>query len=303
MNTIKKIIFFNHWHNGDIHYSRAFCHDIMNQLGSTYEYYYAHKQKSYIVEDVCKHLWPVELPDMHSFYEYRDNTLFINTWVGQNNTYYYKSVGYIGLETMYRIFTDMYSILNQKFNLNLKISSDPDFYIPEIFFNKLINYKSQNPEDIYGKKPILVCNNFCNSNQAYNYDITPIIEELSKHFSDEIFLVTNKINNFTFSQPNVHYVDSLNLNEIGFYGTHSKIIIGRGSGPFCFADHKQTILNPKITFIGLGNPDHGGEKSKLHIFWGRLPQGKCYFSMSSDLNEVSNTIFTGIKEHIEQENC
>lgn len=301
MNKFNKIVFFNHWHNGDIHYSRNFCNDIITQLGNQYEYFYAHQQKPYIVEDVCSHLWPIELPNMMCHYELKNDTLFINTWVGLKDTSYYKSVGYVGLETMYQIFTDTYKKLNNEFNLGLKINSNKDEYLPEINFNKLKSFNNQSPLEVYGKRVILVCNNFCNSNQAYNYDFTPIIELASQIFPNEVFLVTNKINNFVFSQPNVHYIDNLNLNEIGYYGLFAKVIIGRGSGPFCFADTKQTILNPETTFIGLGNPDHGGEKSKLHIFWGRLPEGKHFFNMSPDLNQVKETIISGIKQHLDTE--
>jgi hypothetical protein len=272
----------------------------MNQLGPELNYLYAHQQKPYIVEDICSHIWPVELPSMQLPWVLRDDTLFINTWVGLNNSFYYKSVGYIGLETNYQIFTETYKQLNDEFGFNLIINQEKDFYIPEIFFEKLNSCEKKTPIEIYSKKPILVCNNFCNSNQAYNYDFTPVIEAVSKLFPNEIFLVTNRINNFIFSQPNVHYIDSLNLNEIGYYASFSKIIIGRGSGPFCFADIKQTILNPEITFIGFGNPDHGGEKSKLHIFWGRLPVGMHFFDMTPDLNNVYNTIVTGINQHLEK---
>jgi hypothetical protein len=305
MSTFNEIVFFNHWHNGDLHYSRNFCRDIISQLENKYTFKYAHKNKPYTLEDLCEHV-PIEtfpgVPDMSISYAVSDNKLFINTWVGQKDCFFYKKVGYIGLETSYQMFESIINDINTEFNLNLKLNTDKEFYLAEIDFDKL---KDFNPSKFtLDKRPILICNNFVFSNQAPNYDFTPLIDELAQIYKDEIFLVTNKLNDYVFKQPNVSYVDNLNLNEVGYLSLSAKVIVGRGSGPFCFADTKQNLKNTNTTFIGLGDSNfgYGKENGILQIFWGYLPSERWFFEGTADLNNVLQSLKTGIQFQLDREN-
>ena len=79
---MKKIIFFNHYHNGDIHYSREFVKDIIKKTNST-ECYYYHFNKPNLLKDInIKHNIPQYLDKQKQIIKISDN-IFINTWIGQ----------------------------------------------------------------------------------------------------------------------------------------------------------------------------------------------------------------------------
>ena len=48
---MKKILFYNDWHNGDIHMSREYVKDLMSVLGQN-EYFYYHTNNNSILSDI-----------------------------------------------------------------------------------------------------------------------------------------------------------------------------------------------------------------------------------------------------------
>jgi hypothetical protein len=45
------------------------------------------------------------------------------------------------------------------------------------------------------------------------------------------------------------------LNEISYLSTFCDIIVGRNSGPFCFASTKNNLKDPNKTFYAFGNKE------------------------------------------------
>lgn len=71
---MKKILFYNDWHNGDIHMSREYVKDLMSVLGQN-EYFYYHTNNNSILSDI----------DNLKYTNNKNITtdLNINTWIGQ----------------------------------------------------------------------------------------------------------------------------------------------------------------------------------------------------------------------------
>ena len=95
----KNVVFYNNYHNGDIHYSREFIKFFINNIHSK-NYYYIHPNDPRILLDV-KRLTiktPIEIVEKWEKLElntykkdketnilrYTD-TLYINTWIGKIN--------------------------------------------------------------------------------------------------------------------------------------------------------------------------------------------------------------------------
>ena len=143
IKTLKCVVFYNHYHNGDVHYSRNFCRDIIKSLleyNSGLKFYYFHSNNSEVVKDVCDFI-PHNVYDLsnigshinsHVQYMLQKDHLFLNTWIGSMG---YKFLGQQGctLDSNINMYREMYSQLNELFGINLQIK-ERDSYLPEINF-------------------------------------------------------------------------------------------------------------------------------------------------------------------------
>ena len=129
----KNIIFYNHYHNGDIHYSREFVKDIMKKYkAKSFSYFYNLEQvgSEYILKDInisCKKDIPIGVLESDSVILI-DDDVYINTWVGQKNRKFVNDIG-INLDSNYKNFKEIYKFLN------IRLEDDMKYYIPSIDYN------------------------------------------------------------------------------------------------------------------------------------------------------------------------
>lgn len=258
------IYFFNNYHNGDVFYSKEFVRDIKNKIGINH--YYIHNNDFSILKDFDINQIRIATPDNSISLSKKNNDLFINTWVGQANAKYLKYN--CSLKSNYLIYTDIYK--------SLEIQIEPiNFYIPNVNFEKVDQLNINNFFDNIKKKTVLVCNNNVFSGQSVNFDFDPIINYISDIYKDVLFILTNNSN---LSKQNVINVNNIigynmkNLLEISYLSTKTDIIIGRGSGPFCFSHIEDNINNDKKTFISFTNNENEGKwvsdsESKAEQYW------------------------------------
>lgn len=258
----KNIHFFNNFHNGDIHVSRTFVSEICKKIGLP-SYSYSHRNNQFLLED-CKFIRHSSgLCDHVNHYRAiieKNSELFINTWYGCEN--YMSLSGGINFDCLYLLFNNACNHLG--FTLN-DISNDPFHFFPninykelnQIYINNIDNYCSDKKyEDL-----ILACNNQVLSGQATNFNFTKIFLELSKIYSNKIWILTNRDMAFDPNQyPNVVYTSDIirkninfDLNEISYLSTKCSTIIGRASGPFSFAICKENWVNPNKKIISFSN--------------------------------------------------
>jgi GR25 family glycosyltransferase involved in LPS biosynthesis len=244
------IVFYNHFHNGDIHYSREFIKDIMKKYkANSYSYYFDlyHVCDKNIIKD-CNINYLGKLPDSvlkEQQLSVIDDTIYINTWVGQNKRYFVDNYG-INLKANYQIYKNIYK------NLGIKLD-DIEQYIPEINYdyyeknkiNKFFKGKENNLK-------ILVSNGITRSAQCNNFDMNKTVENLSNLYNDIIFILTDSSEKIY--KENIFYTDDIinkkcDLNEISYLSTYCDVIIGRASGPYAFSMTKNNMFNSKKSFI------------------------------------------------------
>jgi hypothetical protein len=256
---INKIIFYTTGHNGDIHYSREFIKDIIKKIPNiTYEYHFNSSVK--LLKDISSlsvkpfDLWHIY--KNHFVYDSNTNIFYINTWIGSD--YSDDGSGRYGccLKSNYFMYKKIFDILgitieNENYYIpDVKWDCYDIFKIDEFFKSK--NYKNY----------CLISNGNVLSGQADNSNLNDIIKILSTKFSDTGFILTdisNKLNH-----PNIYYTNDIidttdgDLNEIGYMSTKCDIIIGRASGPYCFAHNKSTLYDNTKTFIVFSNSRNEG---------------------------------------------
>jgi hypothetical protein len=267
-----KICFYNHFHNGDCLATKAFVNELIEKFPA--KYFYCHSNHPKILRDLN-----VTYMGMPSFLQGKINpkfieendTFYINTWVG---CYFIDRAddgialvlpledGKIGSDinwkAYYKIWTHIYKTLNEKFELNLKLSDNVEDYAHSIDYTKF-NYRSIDAfvQKYSGKKMILVSNGPGHSNQSYqNHDMSNIFNQFLGNSVDELFIFTNKfptsMSNAFFTDDIIQPRDGSDLNEIAYLSTFCDIIIGRNSGPFLFTNTKENLNNPNKKFLAMG---------------------------------------------------
>lgn len=158
----KRIVFFNCFHNGDIHVSRGFVRQIMNkikQLEPDTTFGYTHKMSAELLSDI---------PDLtfdrgalgsvgseHANLVKSGDTTFINTWYGQQQHKYMNRHG-ISIDTVYAALNDSCKDL---YGFSLEdISTDLSTFFPTIDYTRISISRVQSWLSQHPQKKILVEN-------------------------------------------------------------------------------------------------------------------------------------------------
>jgi GR25 family glycosyltransferase involved in LPS biosynthesis len=245
------VVFYNHYHNGDIHYSREFIKDIMKKYKSDNFYYYFnldHVCSKDIIKD-CNIKYIDKLPQDISekdFIKIINDTIYINTWIGQNDYNLVKKHG-INLNGNYQLYKKVYK------ELNIDIEDNMEYYIPTIDYSY---YDIQKIDKfLKGKEKIikvLISNGITKSAQVENFDTNDAIDGISSLYKDIMFILTDSSNRI--DKKNIIYTDDIinkkcDLNEISYLSKFCDVIIGRASGPYAFSHIKENLLNPGKYFL------------------------------------------------------
>ena len=241
MKEIKNIVFYNHFHKGDIFLSRSFIKDMINKLNLNF--YYLHYNGKDFFNDF-KINCDLNLNELKNIDNWNcnfivDETMYLNTWYNSCGGKYMTGCN---LQTFYNLFKNYYNLFQ------IEIDSMEN-YIPSVdysYFDIKVNY------NLPKNKIILICNNIPLSGQSNTRNIDFIINELSNRFTNIIFLVTNQTN---VSNNNIIETKNIlkfnNLFEISHLSKFCDIIIGRSSGPYSFSLIRENIFNDKIKYISI----------------------------------------------------
>jgi len=280
---LKKVVFFNSMHNGDLHLSREFVKHLTRLIpAETYEY--AHFNSPKTLKDLpdvnfvslyqLLQIIPVEIrhcqPMVHVPYIYvsETRTLYLNTWVGQRHFQYLKrgpeGTNEVTLESNFKMYSDLLRLLEFP---NL-LSPDYRTYIPTIDYHayeigETDRYFSENSQN--QKLRVFIANADVRSRQIRNFDFSPIILELAGRFQNAQFFLTSKApfssmpsrpSNILFTEDIIRASGS-DLNENSYLSRFCHIIVGRESGPFEYCKVKQNLDDPHKTFICFTKNRHG----------------------------------------------
>lgn len=269
LQDFSKVVFYNHGHNGDLHYSREFIKRISKFVSAPC--YISHNKPKSLLSDLNLNFIPIvdwnaaaynsegwwgstfaATTNFHSI----ENDLYINTWIGLNN---FKWMGGresgVGLKNYYAMFSDTVSFFGHTLEEEVE-------YIPSI------DYSFFNVEQIATRQErnIFISNGDVHSGQAKNYDMNPVIIDLARKHPNCDFYVTKGVDS---DLQNIFDANlfvgkahdggggmlggGTNLNEISYLSTKCDLIVGRASGPYCFTHTKQNLFDIKKTFISFSN--------------------------------------------------
>lgn len=263
-----KIIFFQHFHNGDVFCSKEYVRQLSEH---GFDLGYLHYNHPDILYDInVRYLGTPETSQLQldkSLLMLTDNdTLYVNTWLSA----YHKSriidnlKSHINYTNLNYVWQHIFNKINDLTNSQLKVH-DPEYYVPEIEHKNIVaNIIDSYFFKIKGKK-ILICNNQPMSQQSFNSDMKSIIEDLSIKFLNWNFICTKKFNT---SRSNIHFSDDIipnlniqswnprawgrknfDLNEISYLSNSCDIIVGKNSGPFIFCMTKNNVFDSRKKII------------------------------------------------------
>lgn len=251
-----KVCFFNFYHNGDLFHSKPFVREIIKHLGKE-KVMYAHFKDHTVIKDLdipCVRLEGLD----HKVKVFRPkdpDILFLNTWIG---SYFDKYTGECTLNFNMKMWADIYEEINTAFGKKMKLSPVEN-YLPYVDYSKF-DVKNINAFlDRDSKKKILFCNGPAMSGQCeYNGDMGEIVTPLAMA-NPHITFITTKMTKIGMSNiidtSEIIQSDRCDLNEIAYLSKYCSLIIGRNSGPFCFASTGENLNDPAKTLYAFGHQE------------------------------------------------
>ena len=263
---MNKIVFFNHYHRGDLHTSKEFVRQVIDNLPDV-KFEYWSNNPNVLVSDL--NLQITESPDSLDKSKAllkQGDTLYVNTWVGCQWDIFCKHGG-INMNTFYEQWELLFKGINKFFGSNLKLRSEKESYLPRMDWNK-INPKIKDSIDVFmgniKRKKVLICNNQPASNQSFLYDINNMLVKIAKENSDVRFFTTDSIAdkednpaNITSLEVVYDRLEDCDLREISYMSSKCDVIIGKNSGPYVFSEIYDNYMDESKTFVSFNtkNPE------------------------------------------------
>lgn len=274
-----RIVFFNHYHRGDLFTHKEFVRHIKQLLpDNTYEYWHFNHPKVNLDLEIPLTNTPHQIDHKIIFCHINTNeTMGINTWIGAWPDILSKHKG-VNLQSLY----ESWKIIFEK--LNLKLHDNPEDYLPSIdygFFNikNVDEYVSKS-----NKKRVLICNGKPMSNQSFEGDMQEIICSLASKYENVDFICTKKINH---TYQNVYFTDDIirdneqfmgvnpfwndrpqntcDLNEISYLSTKCDVIIGKNSGPFVFCETRENLKDPQKVIVSFSKGSQESMSNEVDV--------------------------------------
>lgn len=243
-----QIVFFNHYHNGDIFASKGYVSDLIEEFKG-HEIFYQHYHSSKLLRDLNIEFRSLEFP-MGPFNDRTPmvgdkDSVYINTWIGN----YLSNNNGINWNTYHEMFKKIYSSLSDIKDKTIAIG-DLSHHLPEIKYEyfDLPNFNVPKNTIIISNGPVL-------SGQSNLSDMNKIIQLILDNTDNNIILT-----HFApFNSERIAYTNNIidtsggDLNEIAWLAEKCDYIIGRNSGPFCFMTNKSIVNNSNKNIISIGN--------------------------------------------------
>lgn len=266
------ITLYNHFHNGDIFFSRI----MINLISDKFNIEFFHNLKSPLFLDLPD---IKESNDIPIFFPMHENPIFssnsseskiVNNWIGQYGNKYTRIINNgCSFENHFKLASEVCN----KIGFNPTIDSK---YLPKINSElipnvSLIDKKIKNYKNIFSKI-ILICNGNVHSGQSVNFDFTKFIYEVSNKFPEFLFLITQPIN---LNLDNVVNTSTMtnsipDLVQIGHISKYCDVIIGRASGPYCFSQNYDNLIDENkvfCCFCSIEEESSLWQDAKSKIFW------------------------------------
>lgn len=289
---MKKVVFFNHWHNGDIHVSRGIVKQIINKVNQqdpTVEFFYTHRNAPDMLLDIPNLGYdPLSINKLNS----QDSVLihqdivYINTWYDQQFQKFARQCGILTIDALYAAFD---AACQKIWNFSLQeISNNSEDFFPIIDYSKFKIEKALDWLEQHTEEKILIGNGNALSNQAYNFQMAPIVNRLAIENPHKTFILSQREN--CDMPANVCYTSDIiqkngtDLNEISFLSSKCNLIIGKASGAFTFSLTQENLFRRKIKFLCFSHLMTHQSK-----FWlGKLFSDRTTYSSNVMISAASN---------------
>ena len=248
---MKRIIFFNQFHNGDCFVGKGYVRDMMEQLPDI-EFSYAHNNHPDIVKDLnCIPLQLGNIPPMDRMTRVAESpdkeTVYVNTWVGCWQGVKFPFGEHINFQRLHSIWQEYFAYFKLDWN------DEPDYYLPEIDYSCYDVSGADNWLKLHkDQRMVLFCNGTANSGQSDMGDFKYSIGHLASEFPDINFVCTSPT---SLEAANIYYTRDINaglesdINQIAYLSQWSNLIIGKNSGPFSYAQNRANLMDSRRTFF------------------------------------------------------
>lgn len=271
-----KIIFFNHYHRGDLHTSKEFIRQIQKELPEIkFEYWHINPPKLLDDLEIPTTGNPKHLNQKEPFYlDEEEGALYVNTWVACQWDVFCKNGG-INMLTLYETWGNILETINQTFNTNITLHKDMREYLPRINFEKLdtknIDDFIKNTKDF--KKRVLICNNVPQSSQSFSSKMQEFINPLAEENEDVMFICTDEFmtygnNNIYFTKDIIKDTSGCDLQEVSYLGKFCDTIIGKNSGPYVFCETYDNLMDSNKKFLSFNTKHADYSEIKESMSWG-----------------------------------
>lgn len=264
---INKVVFFNYYHNGDLHLSRNFVRavsEICNARGITCEYY--HRCNPNVLADLhyVKHTSNDYSTNDRMPSAVIGDILFINTWYcGRMDIYEKYDVSF---KSIYMIFVDAVKPLG----IDIEQMQKLDLF-PSINYDCFDIGAAKKWIDNNRRKKVFIANCNAMSCQSDNFSFSEIINRLSLNdnidflisngkpgieLRKNVFMTTDIINKPAcnlFTATDLIARPVCDLNENSFLASNCDLIIGRLSGAYNFAITRENYFDNPKTFLCFTN--------------------------------------------------
>lgn len=258
---MNRIVFFNHYHRGDLHTHKEFIRQITKELpGVKFEYLHGNPPKLIEELGIPTVGTPGHLDRKKALFKDAD-TLYVNTWVGCMWDVFCKHGG-INMNTLYEQWGKIFNAINKFFSSNLQLKTKEE-YLPTIDFTKI--YTDGVDEYVStggGKFKVLICNNTPSSNQSMITDMEEFIIPLAEANPHVDFILTDDIysdlENIKYTGQICRVEDGVDLLEISYLSRFMNVIVGKNSGPFVFCETFDNYMDQGKKFISFNakHPDY-----------------------------------------------
>jgi hypothetical protein len=256
--NVKKVIFFNAFHKGDLHLSRTMVKRFVEAFPDI-EFGYMHQNDPYLLKDLGLKYYGwrrLSSKDQTGVVQI-DDTLYLNTWFCSYDNEFMNRYNGITFDTLYFVFEKHLSLFGRTW---ADIEKDPKELYPSIDWSKyncagVDRYRAI--EFPKYKKNVIICNGPALSGQSKPFDWNIIIDYLSRKFPNVQFICTDngykkKTSNVAFTSDIIG-IKECDLNEIAYLSTFCEVIIGRTSGPNSYTMIKENSFDSRKTLLSFSS--------------------------------------------------
>lgn len=263
-----KIVFFNHYHRGDLLTHKEFIRQLKNELPKEFEFEYLHFNHSKLTRDldIPKVGSPEDLDPKTPFYQEQD-VLYVNTWIGCFWDIFCQHGG-INMHSLYGQWEKIYETINAYFNVDIQLKERKEDYLPSIDYSRFNTFNIQRylaESEATGR--VLICNGSPKSGQSFADDMRDFINAVAEKNPHVDFCCTTKfpttLSNVLFTDDIIgdtdeedkrapwedREVNTCDLQEISYLSQYCDAIVGKNSGPFVFCETYNNYMDPNAKFL------------------------------------------------------